>query len=254
MVQLRRFAPSWVRSGNRTEVPAGSDWAAAAGRSLANSSVTGQPAAAHPTDKPGDRTPAVALDRRRQWVAAAVRIVFGVIWGIDAWLKWQPGFRATFLPNMIATAAAEPHWLAPWFDFVLRLERPAPAMGAYLGAAVETVIAITLIVGVARRAVYVAGAIYSLLVWTTAGGFGAPYPPGSHRHRPLNHLCGRVLRLTGDARARTRQPLRPGRHACPPPAMVVPPRRPAPSIGSRLPRPKIRSQCLVCRRTETVFR
>lgn len=121
----------------------------------------------------------MALDRRRQWVAAAVRIVFGVIWGIDAWLKWQPGFRATFLPNMIATAAAEPHWLAPWFDFVLRLERPAPAMGAYLGAAVETVIAITLIVGVARRAVYVAGAIYSLLVWTTAGGFGAPYTPGA---------------------------------------------------------------------------
>lgn len=139
----------------------------------------GQPAAAHPADRPGDRTPAATSDQRRQWVAAALRIVFGVIWGIDAWLKWQPGFRATFLPNMIATAATEPHWLAPWFDFVLQLERPAPAMGAYLGAVVETVIAITLIVGVARRVVYVGGALYSLLVWTTAGGFGAPYPPGA---------------------------------------------------------------------------
>lgn len=113
------------------------------------------------------------------WGAPAVRIVFGVIWGIDAWLKWLPGFRATFLPNLIATAAAEPHWLSPWFDFVLRLARPAPGAWVYLSAVIETVIAIALIAGTGRRALYIGGALWSLLIWATAEGFGAPYSRGA---------------------------------------------------------------------------
>ncbi len=113
------------------------------------------------------------------WAATAVRIAFGVIWGIAAWLKWQPGFRATFLPDMIATATGQPHWLAPWFDFWLRLERPAPEVWAYLGAIAETLIAIAVLLGFARRAVYIGGALYSLLIWCTAGGFGGPYTQGA---------------------------------------------------------------------------
>jgi uncharacterized membrane protein YphA (DoxX/SURF4 family) len=115
----------------------------------------------------------------RDWAAAAVRIIFGVIWAIDAWLKWQPGFRATFLPNMIATAGAAPHWLKWWFDFVLALERPAPAVFVYVGRTVETLLAIALILGVGRRVVYAGGALYSLLIWCTADGFGAPYGQGA---------------------------------------------------------------------------
>jgi uncharacterized membrane protein YphA (DoxX/SURF4 family) len=115
----------------------------------------------------------------RDWAAAAVRIIFGVIWAIDAWLKWQPGFRATFLPNMIATAGAAPHWLKWWFDFVLALERPAPAVFVYVGRTVETLLAIALILGVGRRVVYAGGALYSLLIWCTADGFGVPYRQGA---------------------------------------------------------------------------
>jgi nitrite reductase (NO-forming) len=113
------------------------------------------------------------------WAAAAVRVAFGVIWAIAAWLKWQPGFRATFLARMITKAAAQPHWLAPWFKFWLRLERPMPGLWAVLIAIAETVIAITLILGVARRVVYIGGALYSLLIWSTAEGFGGPYRQGS---------------------------------------------------------------------------
>ncbi|MGH3960523.1 hypothetical protein [Mycobacterium sp.] len=119
------------------------------------------------------------MTTRNAWATAAVRVAFGVIWAIDAWLKWQPGFRTTFLPNMLATAAAQPRWLSPWFDFWLRLERPAPGLWVYLGAAVETVIAITLLLGLGRRVVYVGGAVYSLLIWSTAEGFGGPYGQGA---------------------------------------------------------------------------
>ncbi|GFG74482.1 hypothetical protein MBOT_18470 [Mycobacterium botniense] len=102
-----------------------------------------------------------------------------MIWAIDAWLKWQPGFRATLLPSMLATAAGQPHWLMPWFDFWIRLQRPAPQLWAYFAAIVETMIAITLLLGVSRRVVYIGGACYSLMIWSTAEGFGGPYTPGS---------------------------------------------------------------------------
>ena len=115
----------------------------------------------------------------RDWGSAGVRVTFGIIWAADAWLKWQPGFRATFLPKMISTAAAEPSWLKWWFDFVLALERSAPALFVYIGAVVETALAITLILGVGRRAVFAGGALYSLMIWSTADGFGAPYGVGA---------------------------------------------------------------------------
>lgn len=115
----------------------------------------------------------------RDWGSGGVRVLFGIIWAVDAWLKWQPGFRATFLPKMISTAAAEPSWLKWWFDFVLALERAAAALFVYVGATVETALAITLILGVGRRVVFAGGALYSLMIWCTAEGFGAPYGPGA---------------------------------------------------------------------------
>lgn len=117
--------------------------------------------------------------RKNGWAASALRITFGVVWAIDAWLKWQPGFATTFVPNLVAQASSDPHWLSPWFDFWIRLERLAPQLWAVLIALVETSIATALILGVARRVVYIGGAIFSLLIWTTAEGFGAPYQIGS---------------------------------------------------------------------------
>ncbi|BBY07047.1 DoxX family membrane protein [Mycobacterium noviomagense] len=108
-----------------------------------------------------------------------MRIAFGVIWAIAAWLKWLPGFRATFVSRMVTKAAAEPHWLSPWFEFWLRLERSSPGLWAVLIALAETLIAIALILGIARRVLYIGGALYSLLIWATAEGFGGPYRHGS---------------------------------------------------------------------------
>jgi uncharacterized membrane protein YphA (DoxX/SURF4 family) len=131
------------------------------------------------SDATGDGKTSAASLKRRESAAAAVRVAFGLIWAIDAWLKWQPGFRATFLPNLVSTAAAEPHWLAPWFDFVLRTVHPAPDMWAYLPAIVETTIAITVTLGVGRRVVFIGGVVYTLLIWSTGEGFGVPYGQGA---------------------------------------------------------------------------
>lgn len=113
--------------------------------------------------------------RRTGTAATALRLAFGLVWAIDAWLKWQPGFRATMLPSMVTAAQGQAHWLMPWFDFWIRLMRPAPGLWVDLIALTETAIAILLLTGLARRAVYIGGALYSLSIWSTAEGFGGPY-------------------------------------------------------------------------------
>ena len=50
---------------------------------------------------------------------------------------------------------------------------------AYLIAVVETLIALALIAGFARKITYSAAIVFSLLIWATAEGFGGPYTSGA---------------------------------------------------------------------------
>ena len=57
---------------------------------------------------------------------AAIRIVFGVIFAIDAALKWRPGFAGSFLGQVSGAAQGQPAWLLPWFHFWTHLISLAP--------------------------------------------------------------------------------------------------------------------------------
>jgi nitrite reductase (NO-forming) len=50
---------------------------------------------------------------------------------------------------------------------------------AYSTAAIETLLAAAVIFGFARKCTYTGGAIFSLLIWATAEGFGGPYSSSS---------------------------------------------------------------------------
>ncbi|MDQ6613693.1 MAG: DoxX family protein [Actinomycetota bacterium] len=113
------------------------------------------------------------------WPKDALRIAFGVIWALDAALKWTPGFRSGYLSYLTDGAKGQPAWLHPWFSFWIDSQRPHPVFFAYLAAAVETLIAAALILGVARKLTYIAAAVFSFLIWSTAEGFGGPYTAGS---------------------------------------------------------------------------
>ncbi len=41
-------------------------------------------------------------------VTSAVRAAFGVIWAIDAYLKWQPGFAAHYVGYLQNAAKGQP--------------------------------------------------------------------------------------------------------------------------------------------------
>ena len=74
---------------------------------------------------------------------------------------------------------SQPGWLKWWFDFWIRLQHPNPAFYAYLVAAAETLIALAVIFGFARKLTYLGAIAFSLLIWATAEGFGGPYTRGS---------------------------------------------------------------------------
>lgn len=113
------------------------------------------------------------------WPKDALRIGFGVIWLIDGVLKWLPGFKDGYMSTIMGTRDGQPFWLRWWFDFWINLQHPAVTFFWVLVASAETLIAVALITGFARKATYVAAIAFSLLIWSTAEGFGGPYTSGS---------------------------------------------------------------------------
>lgn len=106
---------------------------------------------------------------------ALLRIVFGLMWAIDASFKWTPYFRDSFLGSIKTAAQGQADWFNPWFNFWTKLLGHNPHLFAILTALFETLLAIALIFGIARRTAYLAGAVFSFLIWAIAEGFGGPY-------------------------------------------------------------------------------
>lgn len=115
----------------------------------------------------------------RARLVGGLRIVFGVIWLIDAAMKWTPAFFSEYLSMLKSAAQGQPHWLAPWFHAWIAIVSPAPHLWAFATALAETATALGLLFGFAQKSGYLVGITFSLLIWSTAEGFGGPYTPGA---------------------------------------------------------------------------
>ena len=107
------------------------------------------------------------------------RVIFGVIWGIDGALKFQPGVIDSF-PAMVQSAGeGQPAWLQGWFTFWAAQASAHPALWVYSTGFFELAIAFALLAGFLRKIAYTGGFLLSLLIWAVPEGFGGPYGPGS---------------------------------------------------------------------------
>jgi uncharacterized membrane protein YphA (DoxX/SURF4 family) len=107
----------------------------------------------------------------------AFRIVFGVIWLIDGYLKFAPGFVDAFAGKI--SSSGQPAWLAGWFNFWATQVNGNPAVYVYLVGTLEVLLGLALIFGFVRKIAYAGGAILSLFIWSVPEGLGGPYGPGS---------------------------------------------------------------------------
>jgi uncharacterized membrane protein YphA (DoxX/SURF4 family) len=117
------------------------------------------------------------LDKKKSF--AALRIVFGFVWLIDAYFKWQPSFTGQFVDYVTGALSGQPGPVQVWINLWIQLIGVNPTFFAYAVAVTETAIALGLIFGFYSRVVSYAGIVFSLVIWSTAEGFGGPYIAGS---------------------------------------------------------------------------
>jgi len=108
-----------------------------------------------------------------------LRLAFGGVWLINAYLKWQPAFINEYASNVASGAKGQPGFLRPWFHFWRHIVNLDPHLLAYATAATETLIAVGLIFGFARRTVYIVGMLWSISIWTIPEGFGGSFVAGA---------------------------------------------------------------------------
>lgn len=109
----------------------------------------------------------------------ALRVAFGLIWVANAAFVWTSEFAVHYVGYLHNAAQGQPAWSAWWFNFWIALVTPHAMVFVWLTRIIETALALALVLGFARKSVYVLGALFSLLVWSTAEGFGGPYSVGA---------------------------------------------------------------------------
>jgi nitrite reductase (NO-forming) len=112
-------------------------------------------------------------------IAGAIRAAFGLVWGLDAYFKWQPDFYNNYQSYISGIIGGQPGWLMPWFNFWNNLIALNPSVFSWATRIIETIIALGLLIGFARKWVYVLGGLFALLIWAIPEGFGGPYTPGA---------------------------------------------------------------------------
>ncbi|HEX5960738.1 MAG TPA: multicopper oxidase domain-containing protein [Rhodanobacteraceae bacterium] len=109
----------------------------------------------------------------------ALRVAFGLIWVANAAFTWTSAFAVHYVGYLHNAAQGQPGWSAWWFDMWIALVTPHASLFVWLTRIAETALALALVLGFARKTAYVAGALFSLLIWSTAEGFGGPYTVGA---------------------------------------------------------------------------
>ncbi len=123
--------------------------------------------------------PVMTSSTWRTAAGGALRAIFGVVWALNAYLTYRSDFAAHYVGYLHNAAINQPGWLAWWFDFWIDLVTPHASLFIWATRIVETLIALGLLLGFARKTTYVVGALFSLLIWSTAEGFSGPYTVGA---------------------------------------------------------------------------
>jgi nitrite reductase (NO-forming) len=116
-----------------------------------------------------------AFGRRR--LAAVLRIAFGVVWAVDAALKWRPDYLngGVFAHQFSIHHDVTTPVVRQWIDLWQHVTAAAPAGLGVTTAIVETLIALGLLTGTLSNVVYVGSALYSFGIWSAAEAFGLPW-------------------------------------------------------------------------------
>lgn len=113
-----------------------------------------------------------------------VRILFGLLWAFNAFWKWHPAFLHHSLSYLRASQTGQPAWIVLYIGLVIQvITFVGPFVFGIFAAAIETVLAVSLLAKRGQKWLLPIGFFYSFGVWTTAEGWGGPYSLGSTGNR-----------------------------------------------------------------------
>lgn len=115
----------------------------------------------------------------RDQAFGVLRILFGLIWAIDAQFKWRPAFQSGFVSYLTGALDGQPPLVKAWIGFWVNIISVNPHVFGVIVALSETALAIALICGVFTNLAALGGVLLTLVIWSTAEGFGGPYKAGS---------------------------------------------------------------------------
>lgn len=110
---------------------------------------------------------------------AIVRIIFGLVWAVDATLKWMPEVRLHILDVLTQAQQGQPAFEYAWIGFWAHIASFQPVLFGTAIATIETMLAISLITGVCSRLAIILGIPFMAMIWSVPQGFGGPYAPGT---------------------------------------------------------------------------
>ena len=118
-------------------------------------------------------------ERNLGQIRSSLRKLLGLVWGLDAALKFLPQTPFWFSERVLAASIGQPAWLGSWFAFWVRQSSASAALDVSLVAGLEFALAFALFTGFLRKIAYIGGIALSLLIWAVPEGFGGPYVPGT---------------------------------------------------------------------------
>jgi len=115
---------------------------------------------------------------RRNW-RVGLRVIFGLFWAADAYLKWSLIAQGIDYRDLVSSAAeGQPSTVASWIRFWADIANSTPGF-PYIIAITETLIAIFIIIGLFTKLTSLSGIVFSFLIWSTAEAFGGLFTPAA---------------------------------------------------------------------------
>jgi nitrite reductase (NO-forming) len=108
-------------------------------------------------------------------LAALLRVMMGIVWTYDGFLKFYSGFAGNFLASLQSSQSANPSWLSGWFQFWINVTGSSQVGVVYTVGFFEMALGIALILGFMRKLAYIGGIVLALLIWSIPEGFGGVF-------------------------------------------------------------------------------
>ena len=125
-----------------------------------------------------EQFPPASFGKLRNHWRLGLRLVFGIFWSADAFLKWTAyanGFD--YVGLVTGQASDQPAFIASWIVEWGKIIQAFPNLALFM-AVLETLIAVFVITGLLTNLTSAVGIVFSFLIWSTAEGFGGIFMQG----------------------------------------------------------------------------